>query len=304
MQPSRLPRSPHVTASVVATHVVDRPDDDQIDIHGVTHAGLVRQENQDHFLIGALTRHAEVRQTSLPHGTDWPADERIGWLAMVADGVGGGEAGEEASRLAVARATDLVNHGIRCLFEAGAGNATRSLADQLVRAAHQVHADITRAAAEKGVRGMATTLTLWLGIWPHAYLLQVGDSRCYILRGETLTQLSRDQTIAQQLVDQGGLDPAVAAGTPWAHVLYSAIGGGEADPVVTTFDMELDNVGLLCSDGLTKHVSDERIRDRLRTMTSARQACEALLQDALDGGGTDNITIVVGRANRRRRRPA
>lgn len=275
------------------------PDDDQIDVFGITHQGLVRSENQDNFLIARISRQVEIMQSSLVEG-DRPRDARMGFLAMVADGVGGGEAGEEASRLAVARATAIVNGSIRCLYSAS--DPGQSMAQSLVDAAQQVHHDITRRAADLGVQKMATTLTLWLGIWPRAYLLQVGDSRCYILRGDELTQLSRDQTVAQQLVEQGVIRQEQAAGTPWANVLYSAIGGGEADPVVTSFDMDLDAVGLLCSDGLTRHVSDDRIRERLRTMTSAQQVCEALLQDALDGGGTDNITVVVGRAKRRARR--
>ena len=99
--------------------------------------------------------------------------------------------------------------------------------------------------------------------------------------------------MAQDLVDQGVLTPDAAQGTKLANVLSSAIGGQQTAPVVTRLDQSWDNVGLLCSDGLTKHVSDEQIAERLRTMTSSRQACEALLQDALDGGGTDNISIVV-----------
>lgn len=275
------------------------PDDDQIDVFGITHPGLVRSENQDNFLIARISRHVEILQSSLGEG-DRPHDARMGFLAMVADGVGGGEAGEEASRLAVARATAIVNGSIRCLYSST--DPGQSMAQSLMDAAQQVHQDITRRAADIGVQKMATTLTLWLGIWPRAYLLQVGDSRCYILRGDELTQLSSDQTIAQQLVEQGVIKQEQVAATPWANVLYSAIGGGEAAPVVTSFDMELDAVGLLCSDGLTRHVPDARIRDRLRTMTSAQQACEALLQDALDGGGTDNITIVVGRAKKRSRK--
>jgi protein phosphatase len=78
-------------------------------------------------------------------------------------------------------------------------------------------------------------------------------------------------------------------------VLSSAIGGSEATPVVTRIDVDRSVVHLFCSDGLTRHLSSDRISERLRTMTSARQACEALLQDALDGGGQDNVTIVVGR---------
>ena len=143
---------------------------------------------------------------------------------------------------------------------------------------------------------MATTLTLYLGVWPRAYLLQVGDSRCYLLRDGELTQITRDQTMAQEMVDLGIMKPDQVAGTRLEHTLTSSIGGSHTQPTVTRFDMDWGHVLLLCSDGLTRHVPDERIRDVLRSMTSARQACETLLQDALDGGGSDNITIVIGRA--------
>ena len=81
-------------------------------------------------------------------------------------------------------------------------------------------------------------------------------------------------------------------------MLSSSIGGSQTAPVVNRVSFRWNNVGLLCSDGLTKHVTDEQIRDRLASMTSARQVCEDLLQDALDGGGTDNVTIIVGRRMR------
>jgi serine/threonine protein phosphatase PrpC len=124
----------------------------------------------------------------------------------------------------------------------------------------------------------------------------VGDSRCYLLRDGELTQITRDQTIAQELIDLGVLTRADAANTRLAHSLSSSLGGRQTEPVVTRFDMNWSTVVLLCSDGLTKHVSDERIRDRLRTMTSAQQVCEDLLNEALEAGGTDNISIIVGRA--------
>ena len=101
--------------------------------------------------------------------------------------------------------------------------------------------------------------------------------------------------MAQDLIDQGILTRTDAYNTRWANVLASAIGGSQAAPVVTRMDQRWGDVGLLCSDGLTKHVSDERIDERLRTMTSAKQACEALIEDALAGGGSDNVTVVVGR---------
>jgi protein phosphatase len=154
---------------------------------------------------------------------------------------------------------------------------------------------VRKTEQEGGERRFATTLTLFLGLWPHAYLLQVGDSRCYVFRDGELTQITRDQTYAQDLVDKGALTQTVASTSRWANVLSSAIGGGEATPVVTRLVRDWGTVVLLCSDGLIKHVPDERIRERLASMTSARQAAEQLLQDALDDGGFDNITIIVGR---------
>ena len=133
-------------------------------------------------------------------------------------------------------------------------------------------------------------------MWPWYYLLQVGDSRYYLFRDNQLTQITRDQTLAQDLVDQGVFTRAAAEGSRLANVLSSAIGGETATPVVTRLRANWHNVHLLCSDGLTKHVSDERIAERLRSMTSAKAVCEQLLQDALDDGGTDNITIIVGHA--------
>jgi protein phosphatase len=100
--------------------------------------------------------------------------------------------------------------------------------------------------------------------------------------------------MAQDLVDEGVMTRAAAAKTPMANVLSSAIGGDSTTPVVTRLQGSWNNVHLICSDGLTRHVTDERIAEVLGGMTSARQAAEQLLQEALDAGGTDNITIIIG----------
>ncbi|HEX5409816.1 MAG TPA: protein phosphatase 2C domain-containing protein [Gemmatimonadaceae bacterium] len=272
-----------------------KPDDQEIDVYGLTHPGKVRQTNEDHFLICSLRKQLTVHLTSLPDTESLTrGPERLAFLAMVADGVGGGAMGEEASRLALEAIMEYVNHATACFYNADTKD-DEVFANALREAAMASHAHLLqRAETDPDAHGMATTLTLWLGLWPRAYLLQVGDSRCYQLHGGELRQISRDQTMAQELVDLGVLAKADASRTPWAHTLSSAIGGEQTAPVVTRMDQEWGNVGLLCSDGLTRHVSDERIRERLLAMTSAKQACEALLQDALDAGGRDNITILVG----------
>jgi serine/threonine protein phosphatase PrpC len=276
--------------------ILERPQFQHIDAWGLTHKGLVREENQDHFFVGALARGITVDATSVV------ADdrrilhpERLASLGMVADGVGSTEGGGEAARIAV---TGLLASVSRSFHEADGAEPddAEAFSRLLNEAALNCHESLLEKAEEEGgKRRFATTLTLFLGLWPHAYLLQVGDSRCYIFQGGALTQITRDQTIAQELVDSGVLTRTMAEETRWAHVLSSAIGGPEAAPVVTRVVRDRGTVVLLCSDGLTKHVPDDQIAARLGAMTSSRQVAEQLLQDALDGGGADNISIVVGR---------
>jgi serine/threonine protein phosphatase PrpC len=273
-----------------------KPRDDEIDAYGLTHPGLVRPSNQDHFLIGFLRQRLDVQQSSLPEISDLPvAENRLATLMMVADGVGGGQKGESASRVAVEELAQYITESVRCYYTADTGDAdfTRALEAGAMRS-HQ--AVVEHGASDPGSRGMATTLTLFIAVWPWCYLLQVGDSRYYQYRDGHLIQISRDQTMAQELLDSGVFAKAVAADSPLQNVLSSSIGGPQTAPVVKRLPNSWSTTHLLCSDGLTKHVSDKRIAERLGAMKSARQVCEDLLHDALDGGGTDNITITVGRA--------
>ncbi len=272
-----------------------KPRDDEIDVWGLTHVGKVRTVNQDHFLLATVNKSVRMLQTSLPDRARLPfGDQRLAFLAMVADGVGGGAGGEKASARALEIVTDYVVGSMDCYYHADAGEA--SFIDDLQAAAMHTHdAVLAHARAEGATRTMATTLTLWMGVWPWAYLLQVGDSRYYLYQGGELVQVSRDQTLAQELVDEGVFTRTVGERSQFAHVLSSAIGGEKTMPVVTRVRNEWGAVHLLCSDGLTKHVSDARIAERIAAMTTAKQVCEQLVQDALDDGGSDNVTIIVGR---------
>lgn len=289
--------APHSPA--VASAVDRKPRDDEIDVFGLTHKGLVREVNQDNFLVAGMRKQMLIHLTSLPEPDKIGGNERVAMFGMVADGVGGGPSGEVASRFAAEAITRYVAESVRCYY---AADLTDELAflRSLEEGALRCHMDLTRQAQDDpDLDGMATTLTLWIGVWPRAYLLQVGDSRCYVMRGGELTQISRDQTLAQDLIDQGIFTRTDAEHSRFANVLASAIGGPQAAPIVTRLEQRWGDVGLMCSDGLTKHVPDDRIRERLQSMTSSRQACEALLADALDAGGSDNVTIIVGRTVRR-----
>ncbi len=282
--------------SVLSPPLTRRPHDDELDIYGLTHPGKVRTENQDHFLIGSLRARLNIRMSSLPDTHMVPIEEeRVASFMMVADGVGGGQKGEEASRMALEEVARYISEGARCYYRADEteGDFGRAL-EQAARRTHQAIRE--RAREDPATAGMATTLTLFVGVWPWSYILQVGDSRYYRYADGVLSQVSRDQTVAQALVDQGLITKELSLQSPLANVLASSMGGPQTAPVVSRIRNSWENIHLLASDGLTKHVPDERIAERLGAMQSARQVCDDLLQDALDDRGTDNITIIVGRA--------
>lgn len=272
-----------------------KPSDEELDFYGVSDRGKVRSKNEDHYLLAAVHRRVNIFDTNLSELDRLPLkDQRLAFIAMVADGVGGATGGDRASAIALETATRYVVSSLDCYDRVAAVDG--SMGPALQQAALKSHeAVVEQASAEgDGVR-MATTLTLWIGVWPWYYLLQVGDSRYYHFRDDRLTQVTRDQTIAQELLDQGVFTRAIAERSQFKNVLSSSIGGESSLPVITCLRSDRGTVHLLCTDGLTKHVSDARIAECLSTMTSAKQVCEQLLADALDGGGTDNITIVVGR---------
>ena len=272
-----------------------KPRDEDLDLFGLTHQGLVRSENQDHFLIGTLHRELAVHGTSLPMSQLLLRGERLATFGVVADGVGGTAGGAAASQRAVATIAQYVQSTLRC-FSVADPNHEPAFVDALRAAALEAHTAVRAIGSDAEDYGPATTLTMAIGVWPRAYVLQVGDSRCYVYGDGALRRLTRDQTVAQDFVDSGTLKAEELARSPYRNVLSSAIGGRNADPVVSALNQRRDNVVLLCSDGLTRHVTDEELGVALASIRSAEQVCQDLLRLALERGGTDNITIIVGRA--------
>ena len=144
---------------------------------------------------------------------------------------------------------------------------------------------------------MATTLTMAHVLWPRAYVVQIGDSRCYHFRGPSMLQVTKDQTVAQQLIDAGVLDAEHAEQSPFKDVLTQSIGGGDGELMaeITTVNLEPGDGLLLCTDGLTKHVDDQALASTVEHSETAEAACRQLVQAALDGGGSDNVTVVFSR---------
>ncbi len=145
------------------------------------------------------------------------------------------------------------------------------------------------------MQGPATTLTLAMLLWPRAYIVHVGDSRAFYLRKGRLRQLTRDQTTGEYMMSSGAWTEEQARKAPIGGALVSALGGGEMTPAVGLVDLQPGDTLLLCTDGLTRHVSDERITELLGRPTDAGTACRELVDEALAGGGHDNITVVAAR---------
>jgi serine/threonine protein phosphatase PrpC len=265
---------------------------------GITHKGKVRSENQDHFLISTVHPQLVIHGTSLPDVDGLPLrGTRLATVMVLADGVGGAADGSEASRLATEAVTRYVSSTLRSYHTAGSARDEEFLA-ALKSSALEAHAAVrAESALRADEKRMASTLTVGFVVWPWLYVVQVGDSRAYYFSDGELRLLTHDQTIAQDLVDKGILPAEKLDRSPFKHVLSSAIGADEALPVVTRVSItERGSLILLCSDGLTKHVSDEEIAAAAKTMTSSEQVARSLLRLALDRGGSDNITIITARA--------
>lgn len=278
------------------------PTDDELDYFGITHEGKVRPDNQDHFLLATVHPQIVVHGTSLPDSSSLPLlGSRLGTFALVADGVGGAASGSDAARLATESITRYVSSTLRSYQEMKAGNH-EVLLKTLKEAALQAHDAVrAEAASRPQQKRMATTLTMLIGVWPWVYVVQVGDSRAYIYENGKLRLVTRDQTIGQQLVDEGAMHKDQLKHSPLKNVLASAIGADEATPEVTPVNVSHKSMAaLLCSDGLTKHVSDDEIREHMAKRVTSEQTANDLLNLAMERGGTDNITIVIlGRRSKR-----
>ena len=271
----------------------------RVDARGLTDIGKKRKTNEDHFVIMTLRKAAEVRETSLP-------DPRVldglrgpeGWLFVVADGVGGQAGGELASQMAVTALAEYLGRAAGC-FNRIEPEKEHELLEQLEAAVHAAHKRITETYGGGGgrhaVAGPATTLTLALLIWPRAYIVHVGDSRAFYQRKSRLRQLTRDQSTGEYMVSMGAWTEEQARAAPISGTLVSAVGADEMTPSVGLVDLQPGDSLLLCTDGLTRHVPDERIAELLGRPTDAGTACRELVDEALAGGGHDNITVVLAR---------
>jgi protein phosphatase len=266
----------------------------RVDACGLTDVGRKRKLNEDQFVIVSLQKSAQVQQTSL---TDPRVFDRIrgpeALLFVVADGVGGRPGGALASQTAVTSLVEYLGEAAGCFHNLDVDREHEFL-EQLETAVRRTHQRITTEHGG-GDMGPATTLTMATLVWPRAYLVHVGDSRAFYLRKGRLRQLTRDQTMGEYMVDAGAWTEQQARTSSQGKVLASVVGGSEMTLSVGLVDLQPGDILLLCTDGLTRHVPDERIAQLLGGATDAAAACRALVDAALADGGSDNVTVVVAR---------
>lgn len=291
------------TTSLVTTHIARsfQPFSSQvrIDVSGLSHVGLLRANNEDQFYIARMSRALETMSTSMAE-TDVPARaEEVNYAMVLADGMGGHAAGEVASRMAISMlismTLELPNWILKVDDEAAhemekrARSIVRKVGAIMFKEGHD-HAEL---------RGMGSTLTIARSLGRDLLIIHVGDSRAYLLRDGKLNRLTRDHTYAQMLVDCGRLDACDLADSGVRHILTNALGGSTADVDVDVDLLQLENGDrlMLCSDGLSDLVDDEAITKTMIAKPVSKDACEQLVQMALDAGGRDNVTVVVAAYN-------
>jgi serine/threonine protein phosphatase PrpC len=234
------------------------------DTGAISHVGRVRSANEDNLVVR-------------PEFGVW----------AVADGMGGHENGALASAT-VAEAIERI----------GVTQSAPELLARLEDGVLQANADLRQRIAENGGAPMGSTLAVLLVHDRHFACVWSGDSRIYLVRAGQITQISRDHTEVQDMVERGLLTPAEAKNSPRRHVITRAIGVHDMPELdLDSGEIESEDVFVLCSDGLTEHVADDEIL-RAVEETGAQQACNALLALTLQRGARDNVTVIIVRYHR------
>lgn len=240
----------------------------ELEVFGATDVGCVRELNEDAFCI------------------DPNLSEKGQGFCVLADGMGGHNAGEIASRTAV----EIISQQLRILLDSGGdeipaainaaiGEANREIFDMAVRNQEQ--------------QGMGTTAVVTCIAGDEAYIANVGDSRAYAVRGEEILQITTDHSVVAEMVAQGTISKEEARVHPQKNIITRALGTDESvEADIFEYDFQPGDILMMCSDGLSGMMEDEAIRDVCMQETSAEQMVHRMIQCAKENGGMDNVTVL------------
>lgn len=261
---------------------------------GQTDIGRRRKRNEDQFLIADLNESIQVHDSTMAPNQFDSLSAKRGKLLMVADGMGGSASGELASSIVVNSLVGSVLDSNNWLLdpETWEGNdASPKIRKALLTCQQHMAAEI---AAHPECHGMGSTLTLACVLWPKLYVIHLGDSRCYLVREQSIQLLTRDQTVAQMLLDRGELPAEKLQQSRLKHVLWGYVGGNASTlaPEFRQVDLQYGDALILCTNGLSRFVHEAEILTTVRSETSPERICRRLVDAANAAGGSDNITVV------------
>jgi protein phosphatase len=263
---------------------------------GQTHRGRIREANQDQFVIAELVRSIHVHSSGDSALALFGKPAAQGWLFAVADGMGGHAAGEMASLVTLRTLVTFVRSSLAWAADEPLATSD-SLAEGLLSAVHTCEDSILLQATRDRIAGSpGTTLTVAYVVWPNLYVAHAGDSRCYVQRGRQLYRVTDDHTFA---ACDDEADDSKRSGDPLSHLLTNALGGGgeRVNPDLRFVPLLPGDTLLLCSDGITCHLSNADLASLLMQVQSGSMTSEQCTQVAIDlandRGGQDNITVVV-----------
>lgn len=286
-----MSETPESVKSLPSIDLVDAPPSlvpVALEVQGKTDVGREREHNEDNFLIADLSRGQRGGPDA--HGTSVVLGGH-GLLFAVCDGMGGAAAGEVASQMAV----DVIYQHVVAGLPLEAPLERDAIARRLVRSVEEAGFRIFEAArADRSRRGMGTTVTAAALVDEMLFLAQVGDSRAYVLREERLVQVTRDQSLVNQLIEAGQLTEEEAETFEHNNIILQALGTSDHVQVDLTYaELRAGDRLLLCSDGLSGMVRNEEIRKILVAAATPSEAAQVLIDRANANGGHDNITVIV-----------
>jgi protein phosphatase len=258
----------------------------RVELFARTEIGCVRERNEDAFVVA----NAATGERGLRPGTTM--QELGGGLPLigVCDGMGGAAAGDLASKIGTETLYDAV------MASTPMPDAAAVQEGMLSAIATANRAILDYARSHPGKRGMGTTLTAALVFGSDLYVVHIGDSRAYLRRGRTLTQLTTDHSIVGQMIASGQLTPEQGRSYEHRNVLLQALGVQPViQPELLVVSLRAGDVLLLCSDGLTGPLEDTRILELMLKYQDPVRCCRALTEAACAAGGPDNVTVAIGR---------
>ena len=269
----------------------------EVEFGARSHPGVRQAKNDDHYLIVRSGRYLETVATSLPEGAAPERFDEFGFGMVVADGMGGAGS-ERASRLAISTLAHLAVESGRWNVRVDNDETALEILQQAQRFYRQVDETVSAAArTHPALADMSTTMTAAYSGGDELFIVHVGHSRAYVYRSGWLTRVTRDQTLAQRLLERGRSAPTELAAHDLRHILTDAIGGlaGDADIQIESFRLFDNDIVMLCTNGLTDFVTDDQIAVVLASDRPPDELCQALVDLALQHHAADNVTVLLGK---------